>query len=54
MSKIPQISVGPAKLPRNGFDCSESHIYSQPAGMLLPVYHKFYSNCTLVELKLTF
>ena len=41
MSQVPKISVGPAKRPRNGFDCSESHIYSQPAGMLLPVWSKW-------------
>jgi len=41
MSKVPKISVGPAKRPRNGFDRSETHIYSQPAGMLLPVMQMF-------------
>ena len=41
MSQVPKISVGPAQRPRNGFDCSESHIYSQPAGMLLPVWSKW-------------
>lgn len=41
MSQVPKINVGPAKRPRNGFDCSESHIYSQPAGMLLPVWSKW-------------
>ena len=41
MSNVPKISVGPAQRPRNGFDCSESHIYSQPAGMLLPVWSKW-------------
>ena len=41
MVKVPKISVGPAKRPRNGFDRSETHIYSQPAGMLLPVMQMF-------------
>lgn len=41
MSQVPKISVGPAKRPRNGFDRSETHIYSQPAGMLLPVMQMF-------------
>lgn len=41
MSNVPKISVGPAQRPRNGFDCSESHIYSQPAGMLLPMWSKW-------------
>ena len=41
MSKVPKISVGAAQRPRNGFDRSETHIYSQPAGMLLPVMQMF-------------
>lgn len=41
MSKVPKIGVGPAQRPRNGFDRSETHIYSQPAGMLLPVMQMF-------------
>lgn len=41
MAKVPKISVGPAQRPRNGFDRSETHIYSQPAGMLLPVMQMF-------------
>ena len=41
MSKVPKISVNPAKRPRNGFDRSETHLYSQPAGMILPVYQMF-------------
>ena len=41
MSKVPKIDVSPAKRPRNGFDRSETHIYSQPAGMLLPVFQMF-------------
>ena len=41
MQKVPQISVSPAKRPRNGFDRSETHVYSQPAGMLLPVFKMF-------------
>lgn len=41
MSKVPNISVNPAKRPRNGFDRSETHLYSQPAGMILPVYQMF-------------
>ena len=41
MSKVPNIKVNPAKRPRNGFDRSETHLYSQPAGMILPVYQMF-------------
>lgn len=41
MSKVPNINVNPAKRPRNGFDRSETHLYSQPAGMILPVYQMF-------------
>ena len=41
MSNVPKISVGAAQRPRNGFDCSETHIYSQPAGMLLPIWSKW-------------
>ena len=41
MSKVPKISVNPAKRPRNGFDRSETHLYSQPAGMILPVFQMF-------------
>lgn len=41
MAKVPKINVGPAQRPRNGFDRSETHIYSQPAGMLLPVMQMF-------------
>ena len=41
MSKVPNIKVNPAKRPRNGFDRSETHLYSQPAGMILPVYQIF-------------
>jgi len=41
MSKVPKIDVGPAKRPRNGFDRSETHLYTQPAGMLLPVFQMF-------------
>ena len=41
MSKVPKISVGAAQRPRNGFDRSETHIYSQPAGMLLPIMQMF-------------
>lgn len=41
MQKVPQIGVSPAKRPRNGFDRSETHVYSQPAGMLLPVFKMF-------------
>lgn len=41
MSKVPKINVGAAQRPRNGFDRSETHIYSQPAGMLLPVMQMF-------------
>ncbi len=41
MSKVPKIGVGAAQRPRNGFDRSETHIYSQPAGMLLPVMQMF-------------
>ena len=41
MSKVPKIDVGPAQRPRNGFDRSETHLYTQPAGMLLPVFQMF-------------
>lgn len=41
MQKVPKIDVGPAKRPRNGFDRSETHLYTQPAGMLLPVFQMF-------------
>lgn len=41
MSKVPNIKINPAKRPRNGFDRSETHLYSQPAGMILPVYQMF-------------
>lgn len=41
MSKVPSIDVNPAKRPRNGFDRSETHLYSQPAGMILPVFQMF-------------
>lgn len=41
MLKVPNIKVNPAKRPRNGFDRSETHLYSQPAGMILPVYQMF-------------
>lgn len=41
MSKVPKISVGAAQRPRNGFDRSETHIYSQAAGMLLPIMQMF-------------
>ena len=41
MSNVPKISVGAAQRPRNGFDRSETHIYSQPAGMLLPIMQMF-------------
>lgn len=41
MSKVPNIKVNPVKRPRNGFDRSETHLYSQPAGMILPVYQMF-------------
>ena len=41
MSKVPNIKVNSAKRPRNGFDRSETHLYSQPAGMILPVYQMF-------------
>lgn len=41
MSKVPNINVNPAKRPRNGFDRSETHLYSQPVGMILPVYQMF-------------
>ncbi|MGP1452648.1 MAG: major capsid protein [Segatella oris] len=38
--KIPKIGVGPAQTPRNAFDLSEHSLYTQPAGMLLPVFVK--------------
>lgn len=38
--KNPNLGVGSAKLPRNAFDLSERHLYTQPCGMLLPVYVK--------------
>lgn len=41
MQKVPKIDVGPAKRPRNGFDRSETHLYTQPSGMLLPVFQMF-------------
>lgn len=41
MQRVPKIDVGPAKRPRNGFDRSETHLYTQPAGMLLPVFQMF-------------
>lgn len=41
MFKVPKIDVGPAQRPRNGFDRSETHLYTQPAGMLLPVFQMF-------------
>ena len=41
MQKVPKIDVSPAKRPRNGFDRSETHLYTQPAGMLLPVFQMF-------------
>lgn len=38
--KNPSLGVGSAKLPRNAFDLSERHLYTQPCGMLLPVFVK--------------
>nr|DAS24160.1 MAG TPA: Major capsid protein [Microviridae sp.] len=38
--KIPKIGVGPAQTPRNAFDLSERSLYTQPTGMLLPVFVK--------------
>lgn len=38
--KIPKIGVGPAQTPRNAFDLSEHSLYTQPTGMLLPVFVK--------------
>lgn len=38
--KVPGLGVSPAKTPRNAFDLSERHLYTQPCGMLLPVFVK--------------
>jgi len=38
--KNPSLGVNPAKTPRNAFDLSERHLYTQAPGMLLPVFVK--------------
>lgn len=38
--KVPSLGVAPAKHQRNAFDLSERSLYTQPAGMLLPVFVK--------------
>lgn len=38
--RVPSLGVGRAKRPRNAFDLSEHSLYTQPAGLLLPVYIK--------------
>lgn len=38
--KNPDLGVNPASSPRNAFDLSERHLYTQAPGMLLPVFVK--------------
>lgn len=38
--KNPSLNVNPASTPRNAFDLSERHLYTQCPGMILPVFVK--------------